>query len=63
MASAFKTPHTSLPRHPFGGVRLKQRRPLFFPPAQPSAIFDSEGLAVAIAAALLGVFVLHYFVL
>ena len=27
MVSAFKTPHTSLPRHPFGGVRLKQRRP------------------------------------
>jgi hypothetical protein len=26
MVSAFKTPHTSLPRHPFGGVRLKLRR-------------------------------------
>jgi len=27
MVSAFKTPHTSLPRPPFGGVRLKHRRP------------------------------------
>jgi hypothetical protein len=26
MVSAFKTPHTSLPRDPFGGVRLKLRR-------------------------------------
>jgi hypothetical protein len=27
MVSAFKTPHTSLPRPPFGGFRLKQHRP------------------------------------
>src|SRR5215472_15148785 len=44
VVSAFKTPHTSLPRPPFGGVRLKQHSPTeHAPPARRALQREAAG--------------------